>query len=218
LAPQPALCRPWWRLVSPCVNGPIFEARACCPTHGPVASRRADFSGGAVHGGRRYVPACHRPQPHTCGGRHIIGAKQGSMSVCARGPARRGRPVRPNANAAHGRRGFVVVFYFRSIRVIILATIPIAKYAGRYSGRREDCTITGVVTQHGPACNIDGDLFFDEALLAATQVPTQPPDRRLHQQEGPHTMRCLAVCWHRSYSRCRAKGRLLLAADLYVLP
>jgi hypothetical protein len=34
----------------------------------------------------------------------------------------------------------------------------------------EDCTIIGVETQHGPACNIDGEPLFDEALLAATQA------------------------------------------------
>jgi hypothetical protein len=28
-------------------------------------------------------------------------------------------------------------------------------------GDNEDCTITGVETQHGLACNIDGDPLFD---------------------------------------------------------
>jgi hypothetical protein len=34
----------------------------------------------------------------------------------------------------------------------------------------EDCTITDVKTQHGPACSIEGAPLFDEALLAATQA------------------------------------------------
>jgi hypothetical protein len=34
----------------------------------------------------------------------------------------------------------------------------------------EDCTIAGMETQHGPACNIDGEPLFDEDLLAATQA------------------------------------------------
>jgi hypothetical protein len=33
----------------------------------------------------------------------------------------------------------------------------------------EDRTITGVETQHGPACNIDGEPLFEDVLLAATQ-------------------------------------------------
>jgi hypothetical protein len=32
----------------------------------------------------------------------------------------------------------------------------------------EDCTITGVKTQHGPASNIDGEPLFEDILLAAT--------------------------------------------------
>jgi hypothetical protein len=34
----------------------------------------------------------------------------------------------------------------------------------------EDCTITGVETQHGPACNIDGEPLIDDAMLAVTQA------------------------------------------------
>jgi hypothetical protein len=34
----------------------------------------------------------------------------------------------------------------------------------------DDCMITGVDTQHGPTCNIDGEPLIDEALLAATQA------------------------------------------------
>jgi hypothetical protein len=33
----------------------------------------------------------------------------------------------------------------------------------------EDCTITGVKTQQGSACNIDGEPLFEDVLLAATQ-------------------------------------------------
>jgi hypothetical protein len=33
----------------------------------------------------------------------------------------------------------------------------------------EDCLITGMETQHGPACNIDGEPLFDKTLLVATQ-------------------------------------------------
>jgi hypothetical protein len=33
----------------------------------------------------------------------------------------------------------------------------------------DDCTITGVETQHGPTCNIDGEPLFEDVLLAATQ-------------------------------------------------
>jgi hypothetical protein len=32
----------------------------------------------------------------------------------------------------------------------------------------EDCTITSMETQHGPACNIHDEPLLDEALLAAT--------------------------------------------------
>jgi hypothetical protein len=28
----------------------------------------------------------------------------------------------------------------------------------------EDCVMTGAETQYGPACNIDGEPFFDETL------------------------------------------------------
>jgi hypothetical protein len=35
----------------------------------------------------------------------------------------------------------------------------------------EDCTITGVETQHGPAYNIDGEPLFKDVLLAATHDP-----------------------------------------------
>jgi hypothetical protein len=34
----------------------------------------------------------------------------------------------------------------------------------------QDYTMTGVETEHGLACNIDDELLFDEALLAATQA------------------------------------------------
>jgi hypothetical protein len=37
-------------------------------------------------------------------------------------------------------------------------------------GNDEDCTNTDVETEHGPACSIDGEPLFDEALLAATQA------------------------------------------------
>jgi hypothetical protein len=33
----------------------------------------------------------------------------------------------------------------------------------------DNCLMTGVGTLHGPACNINGEPLFDEALLAATQ-------------------------------------------------
>jgi hypothetical protein len=83
----------------------------------------------------------------------------------------------------------------------------------------EDCTITGMETQHGPACNIDGELLFDDALLAATQA-----SRHSHQtgaytdKEDLMLGRCLVAHWHRSHFWSRAKGRLLLAADLPILP
>jgi hypothetical protein len=38
----------------------------------------------------------------------------------------------------------------------------------------EDCTITGVKTQHGTVCNIDGEPLFEDILLVVTQ------DRRSH--------------------------------------
>jgi hypothetical protein len=32
----------------------------------------------------------------------------------------------------------------------------------------EDCTITGVETQHGPACSIDGKPLFDDAIVGSS--------------------------------------------------
>jgi hypothetical protein len=47
--------------------------------------------------------------------------------------------------------------------------LVIANMQGDTQPDDEDCTITGVETQHGPACNIDGELLFEDVLLAATQ-------------------------------------------------
>jgi hypothetical protein len=43
----------------------------------------------------------------------------------------------------------------------------------------ENCTFTGIKTQHGPACNIDRDPLFDEALLAMMQA-----SRHSHRTSG----------------------------------
>jgi hypothetical protein len=32
----------------------------------------------------------------------------------------------------------------------------------------KDCTITGIETQHGPTCNIDGEPLFEDVLLVVT--------------------------------------------------
>jgi hypothetical protein len=57
------------------------------------------------------------------------------------------------------------------------------QFVGRHSADDEDCTITGVETQHGPACSIDGEPLFEEALLAVMQDrrntgPMPTPTRR----------------------------------------
>jgi hypothetical protein len=74
--------------------------------------------------------------------------------------------------------------------------------------------MTGVETQHGPACNIDGEPLFDEALLAATQA-----SRHSHRTGAYTDKEDLMLCdaWlHIGW--CRAKGRLLLAKGRFVFP
>jgi hypothetical protein len=56
------------------------------------------------------------------------------------------------------------------IGVVVRATIPIANMQDATQANDEDCTITGVETQHRPACSNGGEPLFDEALLAATQA------------------------------------------------
>jgi hypothetical protein len=52
----------------------------------------------------------------------------------------------------------------------------------------EDCTITGVETQHGPACNIDGEPLFEDVLMAATQ------DRHSHRTDAYIDKEDLMLC------------------------
>jgi hypothetical protein len=68
-------------LATPCFAGPVFDARAASLGSGPVAPRCSGGVRGAVHGGWWRVPACHRPQPHACCGRHFVWAQQGSTST-----------------------------------------------------------------------------------------------------------------------------------------
>jgi hypothetical protein len=52
----------------------------------------------------------------------------------------------------------------------------------------EDCTITGVETQHGLACSIDGEPLFEDVLLAAMQ------DRRSHRTGAYTDKKDLMLC------------------------
>jgi hypothetical protein len=52
----------------------------------------------------------------------------------------------------------------------------------------EDCTITGLDTQHVPACNIDSDPLFEDLLLAAMQ------DRRSHRTGAYTDKEDLMLC------------------------
>jgi hypothetical protein len=46
--------------------------------------------------------------------------------------------------------------------------VPVGKTQDATQPDDDDCTITGVETQRGPACNIDGKPLFEDVLLAAT--------------------------------------------------
>jgi hypothetical protein len=69
-----------------------------------------------------------------------------------------------------------------------LSTRGCCQYAGRHPACDEDCTITGVETQHGPACNIDDEPLFKDVLLAATQ------DRRSHRTDAYTNKEDLMLC------------------------
>jgi hypothetical protein len=56
------------------------------------------------------------------------------------------------------------------IGIVVGATIPIANMQDATQADDEDCTITGIETEHGPACSINSEPLFDEALLSMMQA------------------------------------------------
>jgi hypothetical protein len=75
--------------------------------------------------------------------------------------------------------------------------MPIANMQDATQGNDEDCTITGVETQHGPACSINGELLFDEALFAAMQASWHSHRIGAYtDKEEPHALRCSIARWH----------------------
>jgi hypothetical protein len=82
----------------------------------------------------------------------------------------------------------------------------------------ENCTITGIETQHGPTCNIDSEPLFEDVLLAMTQ------DHRSHRTGTYTDKEDLMLCdaWLHigtdPISGAEQKGRSFLATDLSILP
>jgi hypothetical protein len=126
------------------------------------------------------------------------------MSACRRGPTRHGRPVRPNADAAHVRRGTALVLYFGPLasseqpwplpicRTPLSPTMRTAPSPASRPSMDRRAALTASRCSRRPC--------WPQCRTGAATEPAPTPTRKTS------SMRCLVAYLHRSHFRCEQKG------------